>query len=131
MTDKQEASSVELPEPDGYLCRNRAAADQARLYWPSREPDHLWRYTHGAQEIDTVERCALFDVLRLYTAAKIEAYAAAKVREALEEAARECDEVRAEAEQWASGADPGMYDHQAQGVQSCAEAIRALKDKKP
>lgn len=52
---------------------------------------------------------------------------AARIRaEALEEAARQCEEVKAETERWACGADTGMYDHQAQGAENCAEAIRAF-----
>ena len=46
--------------------------------------------------------------------------------EALEEAARQCEEVKAEAERWARGADTGMYDHQAQGAENCADAIRSF-----
>jgi len=64
MTDKQEPSSVELPEPDGTAEVNRV------------------RHPEGGYE---------FDEAPAWSKPLVEAYAAAKVREALEEASKLSD----------------------------------------
>lgn len=63
-----------------------------------------------------------------YYATTVRSLIAAAVEGERDLCAEACDEVKAEAEQWARGADTGMYDHQAQGAENCAAAIRARGD---
>lgn len=100
-------------QPDGWL-----------VYLPSEQRQEFYESQDDAGYVDDVTNHDDAVVAPYYRAAPAGgAWARAKV---LEEAARQCDAVKAEFERMAQGANTGMYDHQAQGAESCAEAIRTF-----
>lgn len=72
----------------GYLTRNRNSVADALAFEPGRDPVYLWRYMHGTQDLEAMERIDTLEVLRVYAATQSTAFANDADGEAFRVAAR-------------------------------------------